>query len=81
MPKARRSRSKGAKASGGKKPKRPDVFASKQRNGLQAALIVSTFIGSALGPRGSYKMMVKNDNFVRPVMVTKDGHEALARLE
>ncbi len=83
MPKARRSSkgARGTKASGGKNPKQPDVFAKKQRNGLQAALIVSTFIGSALGPRGSYKMMVKNDNFVRPVMVTKDGHEALARLE
>ncbi len=81
MPKVRRGAAKAAKAPRGKNPKKPDAVAKKQRNGLEAALIVYNFIGSALGPRGSYKMMVKNDNFVRPVMVTKDGYEALNRLE
>lgn len=84
MPKApRRSVSSRSKsASTGRRPPKPDAVAKKQRNGLEAALIVVSFISSALGPRGSYKMMVDNfGNKPRPVMVTKDGWEALNRLE
>jgi chaperonin GroEL (HSP60 family) len=60
---------------------RQDAFTKAQRNNLDAALLLVSVIRTALGPRGSYKMFLKKDNFVRPVMVTKDGYEALNRME
>ena len=82
MAKARSSVSSTPKGPAGRRPANPDAVAKQQRNGLEAALIAISFIGSALGPRGSYKMMVDNfGNKVRPVMVTKDGYNALNRLE
>src|ERR1700693_3066215 len=56
-------------------------FTKAQRNNLDAALLLVAVMRTALGPRGSYKMFLKKDNFVRPVMVTKDGYEALNRME
>src|SRR5579864_7714067 len=60
---------------------RQDAFTKAQRNNLDAALLLVAVMRTALGPRGSNKMFLKKDNFVRPVMVTKDGFEALNRME
>ncbi len=82
MPKVRSGATpKSGNATGGRRSGKSEAIAKTQRNGLQAALIVVSYIGSALGPRGRYKAMYKSDNFVTPVLVTKDGWEALNRLE
>jgi len=60
---------------------KPDAYTKAQKTALDAAMIIVSFIGSALGPRGAEKMLIQRNNFVKPVMVTKDGHEALNRME
>ena len=57
------------------------AFVNAQRNNLDAVILLVSVIKTALGPRGSYKMIAKKTDFVRHVVVTKSGYEALNRME